>query len=161
MKRVTVIILAVLLLLPTAGLLAQSRAVKKSDFTLELGGKFLLYSLSYQRMISETAGLEAGISYLGVGGGGDTASALGFSGGLRLYLTKKDAAPCLSAGIAYVTSGTGAGMFDESGSFVYFYAGPGFEYRASGGFLFRGSVNLLFSGDFFFVWPGLTFGVTF
>jgi hypothetical protein len=160
MKRVTVIILAVLLL-PAVSLLAQSRAVKPNDFTLELGGKCLFYSLSYQRMIGETAGLEAGISYLGAGGGGEAASALCISGGLRLYLTKKDAAPCFSAGIAYVTSGTGAGLFEESDSFVYFYAGPGFEYRASGGFLFRGSVNLLFNGDFFFVWPGLTLGVTF
>jgi len=160
MKRMSLVILMVLLL-PVAGLLAQSRAEKPNDFTLELGGKCLLYSLSYQRMIGETAGLEAGISYLGLGGGGDTASALCLTGGLRLYLTKKDAAPCFSAGIAYVTAGTGAGMFDESNSFVYFYAGPGFEYRASGGFLFRGSVNLLFSGSFFWVWPGLTLGVTF
>ena len=43
---------------------------------------------------------------------------------------------------------------------VYFYAGPGFEYRASGGFLLRGSVNFLIK-DGFFVWPGLTMGIAF
>jgi hypothetical protein len=161
MKRVSIVILMVLLL-PVAGLLAQSRAEKPNDFTLELGGKCLLYSLAYQRMIGETAGLEIGASYIGGGSGGESAGVFFLSGGLRLYLTKKGAAPCLSAGVVYVSAGTDAGPFGEdSSSGVYFYAGPGFEYRMSGGFLFRGSVNLLFKGSFFFVWPGLTFGIAF
>ena len=43
-----------------AGLAAQSRAEKPNDLTLELGGKCLIYSLSYQRMIGRSAGLAAG-----------------------------------------------------------------------------------------------------
>ena len=112
-------------------------------------------------MVGKMAGLEIGASYIGGGSGGESAGVFFLNGGLRLYLTKKDAAPCFSAGIVYVTAGTGAGLFDESDSFVYFYAGPGLEYRLSGGFLFRGSVNLLFNGSFFFVWPGLTLGIAF
>jgi len=38
MRRSSLVILMVLLL-PAAGLLAQSRAEKPNDFTLELGGK--------------------------------------------------------------------------------------------------------------------------
>lgn len=161
MKRASIIVLMVLLL-PAAGLLAQGRAEKPNDFTLELGGKCLLYSLAYQRMIGETAGLEVGVSYLGGGIEGEVSGVFFLSGGLRLYMTKKSAAPCLSAGVVYVSAGTDAGPFGEdSESGVYFYAGPGFEYRVSGGFLFRGSVNIIFKGSFFFVWPGLTLGIAF
>ena len=161
MKRVKAVVLAGLLLLPGA-LAAQSRVERPNDLTLEMGGKCLIYSLSYQRMIGTSAGLEVGLSYFGSGGSGGSAGAFFASGGVRLYLTKKNAAPCLSAGVVYVSSGTDAGPFDrESESFVYFYAGPGFEYRASGGFVLRGSVNFLIKDSSFFVWPGLTMGIAF
>jgi len=160
MKRASIFILAVLLL-PVAGLLAQSRTEKPNDFTLELGGKCILYSMSYQRMIGEMAGLEVGASYIGGATEGTSAGVFFLSGGARLYLTKKDASPCLSAGIVYVSAGTDAGPFGgDSTSGVYFYAAPGFEYRMSGGFLFRGSVNFLIKNGFF-VWPGLTLGIAF
>ena len=155
MSRVCVVFL--IILLPAAGLLAQSRAEKPSDFTIELGGRCLIYSLSYQRMITEQAGLEIGASMLG----GSNASIIFLSGGARIYFTKKNAAPCLAGGIVYVTAGTSAGPFsDDSESGVYFFVSPGFEYRVSGGFLFRGSVNFLIK-DGFFVWPGLTLGIAF
>ncbi len=160
MKRVSIVLLAVVLL-SSSGLLAQSRGEKPNDFSLELGGKCILYSLSYQRMLGQAAGLEIGASYIGGGTGEGSAGVFFLSGGLRLYLLKKDASPCLSAGIVYVTAGTDAGPFGEdSESGVYFYVGPGFEYRFSGGFLFRGGVNFLIK-EGFFVWPGITVGLAF
>lgn len=157
MNQARVVFLIVVLLFPAASRLAQSRAEKPSDFTLELGGRCILYSLSYQRIISEQIGLEIGASMIG----GTGASVIFLSGGARFYLSKKNAAPCLAGGIVYVTAGTSAGPFgDDSASGVYFYASPGFEYRSSGGFLFRGSVNFLIK-EGFFVWPGITVGIAF
>lgn len=160
MKRFNVVVLAGLLFL-AGELAAQSRVEKPNDLTLELGGKCLIYSLSYQRMIGRSAGLEVGLSYIG-GGDEEGISGVFFAnGGVRLYLTRNNAAPCLSAGAVFVSAATDAGPFDrKTGSMVYFYAGPGFEYRASGGFLLRGSVNFLFK-NYFYVWPGLTLGIAF
>ena len=84
MKRVNAVILAGLLLL-SGELAAQSRVEKPNDLTLELGGKCLIYSLSYQRMIGRSAGLEVGLSYFG---GGD-------SGGQRRGVLRQRRSPAL------------------------------------------------------------------
>ena len=156
MKRAGVVLLIVVLF-PAASLLAQSRAEKPNDFTLELGGRCIIYALSYQRIMSEQIGLEIGASMIGGTGG----SVIFLSGGARFYLMKKNATPCLAGGIVFITAATSAGPFsDDSESGVYFYASPGFEYRTSGGFLLRASVNFLIE-EGFFVWPGLTLGIAF
>jgi hypothetical protein len=148
--------------LPLASLQAQSRAQKPNDFTIELGGRCILYTLCYQRMLGETFGLEVGASYFG-GGKSDflfflPQSVLFLSGGARLYLSKKNTAPTLSAGIVYVTEGWNSGSFTVHG--VYFYATPGFEYRASGGFVFRGGVNFLIANRVK-IMPGIALGIAF
>lgn len=148
------------ILLSTTGLFAQSRGDAPNDVSLELGGKCIIYSLSYQRMLGKAAGLEVGASYIGGGTGEGSVGVLFLSGGLRLYLLDKDASPCLAAGAVYVTAGTEAGPFDESTSGFYFYVTPGFEYRFSGGFLFRGGVNFLIR-EGFWVWPGISVGIAF
>lgn len=155
MKR-TFIVFLVIFTLPTASLFAQSRAEKANDFTLELGGRCILYSLSYQRIFSEQIGLEIGASIIG----GTDASVIFLSGGGRFYLSKSNAAPCLSGGIVYITAQTDAGPFDASDSGVYFYASPSFEYRSTGGFVFRAGVTFIIK-EKFFVWPSLTLGVAF
>jgi hypothetical protein len=152
----TRIVFLITVLLPAASLLAQSRAEKPNDFTIELGGRCILYSLSYQRMIGENAGLEFGASMIG----GSEAGVLFLSGGGRFYLTRKSSAPCIAGGIVYVTAGTDAGPFSGETSGVYFYVAPGFEFRSSAGFVFRGAVNFLIH-DGFFIWPGLTLGIAF
>jgi hypothetical protein len=157
MKRVSIVILMVLLL-PVAGLLAQSRAEKPNDFTIELGGKSILYSLCYQRMVGEMFGLEIGASFLGGATGGDTGSIIFLSGGGRFYLMKKNASPTLSGGLVYITAATNAGPLEGSG--VYFYANPGFEFRQSSGFVVRGGVYFLIKNGFF-VWPGIQLGIAF
>lgn len=157
MNRVRIISLIVVLLLPATSLLAQSRAEKPNDFTIELGGRCIIYSLSYQRTLGKQVGLEIGASMLG----GTDASVIFLSGGARFYLGKNNAAPCLAGGIVFITAGTSAGPFSkDSTSGVYFYASPGFEYRNPGGFLFRGSVNFLIK-EGFFIWPGITLGIAF
>jgi hypothetical protein len=148
--------------LPLASLQAQSRAQKPNDFTIELGGRCILYTLCYQRMLGETFGLEVGASYWG-GGKSDfilPQSLLFLSGGARLYLSKKNTAPTLSAGIVYVTAGWNSGSFTVHGHGVCFYATPGFEYRALGGFVFRGGVNFLIANRVK-IMPGIALGIAF
>ena len=162
MIRKSLVVLAVALLFSSAALTAQVRTTKPNDFTLELGGKCLLYSLGYQRTISPNFGLEASISYFGAGESGDNVSVFFLGGGGRLYFIKKDASPYISGGIVWASAGTSAGPFSsDSASGVYFYASPGFEFRMAGGFLFRAGVYFLAAHGSFFVWPGLTLGIGF
>jgi hypothetical protein len=157
MKRACIVILMVLLL-PAVSLLAQSRTEKPNDFTLELGGKCVLYSLSYQRMVGDMFGLEVGASFIGGATDGDGGGIIFLSGGGRIYFLKKNASPTLSGGLVYVTAATDAGPLEGSG--VYFYVNPGFEFRMSSGFVVRGGVNFLIK-DGFWVWPGLQLGIAF
>jgi hypothetical protein len=145
-----------LFLLPACSSLGQSRTDLPNDLTLDLLGRCLVYSFSYQRIVSQNFGIEGGLSILG----GSAASVVFISGGGRLYLSPRDAAPCLSGGIVAVTASTGAGPFSSNASTAYLYGGPGFEYRSSGGIVFRGSVYFLIR-DGFFVWPGVQIGIAF
>ncbi len=112
MKRVSLVVLMVLLL-PVAGLLAQSRTEKPNDFTIELGGKALLYSLSYQRMVvGDMFGLEIGASFIGGASGGEGGGVIFLTGGGRFYFIKKNASPTLSGGIVHITAATSAGPFE-------------------------------------------------
>jgi len=160
MSRKSIAVLAAMILFSSVALTAQTRVTKPNDFTIELGGKCLLYSLGYQRTINKYFGIEASISYFGAGGSDASVGAFFLGGGGRFYLIPKDASPYISGGLVWVSAGTDAGPFEGGASGVYFYASPGFELRMSGGFLFRGGVYFLIR-DGFFVWPGITLGIGF
>ncbi len=161
MNRRSLIVLVLGILFSSVALTAQVRTEKPNDFSFDLGGKCILYSLTYQRMLAPAFGLEVGASYIGGGSGEGTAGIMFLSGGGRFYLINKNASPYLSGGIVWVSAGTNAGPFsDDDASFVYFYASPGFELRMTGGFVFRAGVNFIIKGGFF-VWPGISLGVAF
>jgi len=143
-------------LLPAAQSIASDRPDVPNDLTIELLGRCLVYSFSYQHMLGDMAGLEGGVSMLG----GSSTNVLFFSGGVRLYVLPKNATPCITGGVVAVTSSTDSGPFSSNESSSYFYLGPGFEYRSTGGFLFRGTVYFLIR-DGFFVWPGIQVGIAF
>ena len=145
-----------LLCLSVSGAHAQSRAELPSDFTIELLGRCIIYSISYQYTFEQQFGVEVGASVLG----GTDETIIFLSGGGRVYLTKKNAAPCIGAGFVAVTAPTSSGPFSDDNSATYFYIGPGFEYRSDGGFVVRGTVNFLIRSGFF-VWPGVQLGVAF
>lgn len=154
--RIWKIVAVALLLFPNVQSFAGDRTEVPNDVTIELLGRCLIYSFSYQRMIGEMAGLEGGLSLLG----GTNTSVLFVSGGARLYALRGNAAPCITAGFVSVTSPTDSGPFSSDNSASYFYVGPGFEYRSSGGFVFRGTMYFLIR-DGFFVWPGAQVGIAF
>lgn len=133
---------------------AGSKTELPNDVSLELLGKCIIYSFSYQRTVTENFGIEAGVSLLG----GSDASVAFFSVGGRLYLSSGNASPCIGGGIVIVTASTSSGPFSGGASGSYGYIGPGFEFRSSGGFLFRGTVYFLVR-DGFFVWPGVQLGI--
>lgn len=151
-----IVVVVVLLLAPGGGTLAGSKTDLPNDVTIELLGKSLIYSFSYQNTIAEQLGLEFGVSVLGGSGGSVTF----IYGGPRVYLTPANAAPCIAAVVVGLTASTGSGPFNDEVSTYYFYLGPGFEYRSSSGFLFRGTVYALVRNGFF-VWPGVQVGVAF
>lgn len=153
---VLAVVTASVLLLPTGKVVAQSKSELPNDFTLELLGRCILYSLSYQHTMGEVFGIEVGASLIGT----SEESVAFLSLGGRAYVIRSNAAPCISGGLVYVTASTDSGPFDGDDSGVYFYVGPGFEYRSDGGFLFRGTVNFLVR-DGFFVWPGVQVGIAF
>lgn len=149
------------LLLPGNSLLAGSRNDSPNEVNLELAGKCLLYSFSYQRMVAEPFGIDLGISMLGGGSSGASSSLVFFTGGAKVYFIQKNASPYVGGGIVAVSTSTNYGPFGDSSSGSYGYVGPGFEFRSDGGFLFRGSVYALIAGGGFFIWPGLSFGIAF
>ena len=153
--RSALIALALIMLVTNAGT-AGSKTELPNDVSIELLGKSLIYSFSYQRIVTEHFGIELGFSLLG-GTGGSVAF---INVGGRLYFLPGNASPCIGGGIVLVTASTGSGPFSSDNSASYGYIGPGFEYRSSGGFLFRGTVYFLVR-DGFFVWPGVQIGIAF
>jgi hypothetical protein len=160
MIRKSFVFLAVALLLMSAGLQAQSRTAKPNDFTIEIGGRCVIYSLQYQRMLAPAFGLEVGASMIGGATSGSGTSVFFLSGGGRFYFMDKAASPFIAGGLVFISAGTNAGPFSGGASTVYFYASPGFEYKMAGGFVFRGGVNFLIKNGFY-VWPGIQLGVAF
>jgi hypothetical protein len=160
MYRRSLVVLVIGVLFLSVGLTAQIRTAKPNDLTFELGGKCVLYSLSYQRMLAPAFGLEVGASYIGGGDGDGSVGVVFVSGGGRAYFMNKNASPYIAGGLVWISAGTDAGPFNGSASTVYFYISPGFEFRSTSAFVFRGGVNFLIK-EGFWVWPGLQLGIAF
>jgi hypothetical protein len=137
---------------------AQSRTELKNDFGIELLGKAVIYSFSYQRMINSKLGLQVGVSALG----GTNAPSIAFIPvGARYYVRSKNSSPFLTAGFVGLTGSVGTGPDKLSGWTSYGYVGSGFEFRSSDGFLFRATGYTLFRPEGYFFWPGLSVGYAF
>ena len=135
------------------GATAQTRDSLRSDFGIELLGKAIVYSFSYQRMVSSNVGLQTGISAWG----GSDDFFLAIPIGARAYFSRKSSSPFLTGGTVLVTGDT----FDDDLGTVVGYVGLGFEFRGESGLLFRGSLYSLFDEGEFLIWPGLNVGYAF
>ncbi|NND70278.1 MAG: hypothetical protein HKN43_01735 [Rhodothermales bacterium] len=133
---------------------AQSRDSLRTDFGIELLGKGLLYSFSYQQMLSSSFGVHASLE--AIGGSDALVVAVPFGG--TAYLVNKDGSPFVSGGIGVLL---GSGEIDDLTGTLYGFLGPGFEYRANSGFVFRGTLYGLIRNDGFLLWPGLHVGYAF
>ena len=155
-RSMLAVVISALIFFSTHSAAQESKSELPNDVSIELLGRCLVYSFSYQRMVTQNLGLELGASLIG-GSGGSIAF---ISAGGRYYLLSKNASPCIAGGIVAVTASTGSGPFSSNNSAAYGYIGPGFEYRSSSGFAFRGTVYFLVR-DGFFVWPGVQVGIAF
>ncbi len=140
---------------------AQSRLQYPNDFGIELAGKSLIYTFTYQRMFNNYFGAEAGFSALGSGDADANTTVLFFPIGARAYFLPKSGSPFVTGGLVLINASVDSGPFDESASNTYTYLGLGFEFRAEGGFIFRGTAYGLLSEGNFFIWPGLHVGYAF
>ncbi|HVT40941.1 MAG TPA: hypothetical protein VHE78_18030 [Gemmatimonadaceae bacterium] len=140
----------------------RSREALRNDVSIELLGNSILYSFSYQRMLSNAFALNAGLSALGQGSSSGSSSIVFIPVGAKLYLMPRNGSIYLGGGGVFVSSKVTSGPFGDGGaSTTYGYAGLGFEYRSSGGLLFRGTAYGLFSNGSYFTWPGLSVGYAF
>lgn len=141
---------------------ANTRATMPNDVAVEAGGKALIYSFSYQRMLTTGVGLEAGLGALGGGSANSNTTLIFIPVGAKLYLIPRNTSVYLTAGAVFATAKTtDKGPFGGNGSDAYGQVGIGFESRSSGGFLVRGTVYTLFYSGSYFIWPGLSVGFAF
>ena len=138
-----------------------ARMSARNDVGIELLGKALIYSFTYQRMVAKSLGLEVGIGALGGGSSGENTTVVFLPVSAKIYLIPKDGSLYLTAGAVLVTAAVDEGPFDGSASNFYGQVGLGFEFRSAGGFLFRGTAYGLFADGGYFIWPGLTLGYAF
>jgi hypothetical protein len=136
------------------------RATMRNDVGIELLGKALAYSFSYQRMVNNSLGLEVSLGALGSGGSGSSSTILFVPVSAKFYLIPKDGTIYLTGGAVLVSASTTSGPFDNATDF-YGNVGLGFEFRSAGGFLFRGTAYGLFANGGYFIWPGITLGYAF
>ena len=165
-ERLTVIGTAMLLCAAMSQAQAQSapkplvRATMRNDVGIELLGKAVVYSFSYQRMVSNALGVEVAFGALGGSGSGSSTTILFVPVNARFYLIPKDGSLYLTGGAVLVSASTTSGPFDTATDF-YGNAGLGFEFRSTGGFLFRATAYGLFASGEYYIWPGLSFGYAF
>ncbi len=160
MTKKTVILCTTLMLFsvfPKNSAQAQSRAELRNDVGLELAGKGALYSFSYQRMVTPSVGLQAGLAVWNQNLFNPTVVFIPLGG--KFYFAPKNASPFLTGGVVMVTGQFDSGPIDTD--IAYGYAGFGFEYRSPAGFLFRGTAYGLFFDGEFVIWPGLHIGYAF
>lgn len=162
-KQISIFVLIILFLsmFSHSAAFAQSREKLPNDFGIELLGKSLIYTFTYQRMLSNPFGLEAGLSVLGGGSSEDNTTIVFIPVGAKLYFVPKNGSPYITGGAVLVTASVESGPFSDSASNTYSFLGFGFEFRSTSGFLFRGTAYGLFSSGGFFIWPGLHVGYAF
>lgn len=135
---------------------AQTRTTLPNDFGIELAGKAVIYSFSYQWMaVPPLLGLQASLGVLGTSE--DVVVFIPLGG--KLYVIPNDASPFVTGGIVILTGTSGSGPLKNSTT--YGYTGLGFEYRSEGGLLFRATAYGLFAEGEFLIWPGLYIGYAF
>ncbi|HEV8382296.1 MAG TPA: hypothetical protein VGQ29_11955 [Gemmatimonadales bacterium] len=138
-----------------------TRATMRNDFGVEVLGKALLYSFSYQRMVGTSFGLEAGFAAFGGGSASGSSTIAFFPLSAKVYLFPKNGSLYLTGGAVLITASTNSGPFSDNAAAFYGDVGLGFEARSRSGFVFRSTLYGLFGGGSYFIWPGVTIGYAF
>jgi opacity protein-like surface antigen len=120
----------------------------------EIGGRAVLYSLTYERFVTPRVGLGVGLMGFGTS-----------EGAIGLFPVHVSFVPVGDVHSLYLSGGAtfavGTDNWDEVESAWYGTVTIGYLYHSIGGFFVRPSINLLFgSGDFLFL-PGIQIGGSF
>ncbi len=124
----------------------------------EVGGRGLLFTLNYERFLSNQFGLGAGLMAITTGDGGVTMVPLYAS-----FVPGNTHSPYLSVGTTLLAGG---GDFQDWESTWLVHFSFGYQYHSPGGFFVRPFFTYLRpteagAGDEYLVWPGLTIGGSF
>jgi hypothetical protein len=124
----------------------------------ELGGRGLLFTLNYERFLSNKFGIGAGIMAITTEGEGITIFPLYAS-----FVPGDTHSPYFSAGATLLSGG---GDFEDWESTWIVNVSVGYQYQSASGFFVRPFFTYLSpteggSGDEYLIWPGLTIGGSF
>lgn len=124
----------------------------------ELGGRGLIFTLNYERFLSNEIGLGAGLMAIKVSSGGITMIPLYAS-----FLPGDTHSPYLSVGATLLSGG---GDVQDWESTWLMHLSVGYQYHSSSGFFVRPFFTYVRptergSGDEYLIWPGLTIGGSF
>lgn len=124
----------------------------------EVGGRGLLFTLNYERFLSNDFGLGAGVMAIRTSGGGITVFPLYAS-----FTPGNTHSPYLSVGATLLA---GDDDFNDWESTWLLHASFGYQYHSPGGFFVRPFFTWMTpteedGGDSYIIWPGLTVGGSF
>lgn len=156
---------------------ARAQVTAPNGIYLELLGNGLLYTINYDRFITDDISLRFGFGYLGISASSESGESASASMMLvpitfNYFLASHDngkagsskfelGAGILVANLSASASGNAGTLFSASGFGIAGTATIGYRYQASdGGFIFRIGFTPLI-GNGFVPWGGLSFGYGF
>lgn len=148
----------------------NTRVTNPNALTAEVGGRGLLYSLGFDRVLSEQ--LSAGVSIGSVPMNNSDGTSSGLTATLvpvfiNFYFAEEMSSPFLTFGVNWVlNSGSVSGLTSSPGNIEFSTSplqptfGLGWEYRSDPGFLVRVTAYGIY-GNRLAPWGGLTLGYSF
>jgi hypothetical protein len=153
----------------TAAFADDARPVNPNAVSIELLGKGFLYTLNYDRALTED--VFAGIGFGSVGlnnalGNSSNVTADMFPVYVGYYFVREHGTPFVEVGASAITSNNVKGLVSDLGNMTFSssqilpFAGLGYEERTDFGFLFR-VTGYAMCGQNVKPWFGATFGYAF
>jgi hypothetical protein len=146
----------------------SSQSVPRNLLGGELLGRGGLYSINYERLLTNRIGAGGGISLLSLSGGGlFSASGSTTTVILPTYVSwtpvGRTHSPYLSGGFTLLTSRTREFFLGNTESNVGAFGTltAGYQYRSESGIVIRPFVSHISIDEDNFWWPGITLGVSF
>lgn len=154
------IFILVMILCITKNIYGQER--KTSSIYLEIGGNSLVYSLNYERLVSDDLGLRAGLMGFALATGSEGVLALGIPITGSYFIGKGNHRLEVGAGFLYLSGEIGAGRVSGNVTGVSPTGIIGYRYHPNNGkTLFKVGFTPIYIGETFLPWGGLSIGYLF
>ena len=170
MKYTTALLqlLMLTLVIPMFSTSLQGQSVPRNLFGIELLGRGALYSVNYERLLTDRIGAGGGIAVLRVSGAqifgaSQRTTTLVMPTYVSWTPVGRTHSPYLSAGVTLSLSHTDEYLLGNKrfGSGAFGTLTAGYQYRSERGIVIRPIVSELFADGEHHWWPGITLGVTF